>query len=347
MEAGGHVTGGRHRDRGRRRGCGNGALQAPTSWCWPAGAVNSAALLLRSANDRHPNGLANGSDVVGRHYMRPQQPGPDGTCPRSRTRPRFQKKPWPCTTGISARGRLGLPHGRDPDARQVRRRADPRQRPALGRGPCPPGMPFEVLAHHAVDLGSAAKTSSGPENRVTLEDDGQIRLTLDEKNNVEGLKRLRHDCQSRLSDLGMHQNPLVTTASTCTRGCRSARPRTRPGPSGSVRPASSALDVNCRAHELDNLYVVDAGYFPSIGAVNPSLTAIANAMRVGDHSARPARLSTPDDRTARRGRTGEACAGCGSRGRINCWHSGGPLTATAPAAGPPMSASRCFVIRGG
>ena len=48
-------------------------------------------------------------------------------------------------------------------------------------------------------------------------------------------------------------------------------------------PASSALDVNCRAHEVDNLYVVDTSFFPSIGAVNPSLTAIANALRVGDH----------------------------------------------------------------
>ena len=51
------------------------------------------------------------------------------------------------------------------------------------------------------------------------------------------------------------------------------------------RPASSALDVNCKAHDLDNLYVVDTSFFPSIGAVNPSLTAIANALRVGDHLA--------------------------------------------------------------
>jgi choline dehydrogenase-like flavoprotein len=48
-------------------------------------------------------------------------------------------------------------------------------------------------------------------------------------------------------------------------------------------PATSVLDVDCRAHELDNLYVVDTSFFPSIGAVNPSLTAIANALRVGDH----------------------------------------------------------------
>jgi len=48
-------------------------------------------------------------------------------------------------------------------------------------------------------------------------------------------------------------------------------------------PASNALDTNCKAHDLDNLYVVDTSFFPSIGAVNPSLTAIANALRVGDH----------------------------------------------------------------
>jgi choline dehydrogenase-like flavoprotein len=48
-------------------------------------------------------------------------------------------------------------------------------------------------------------------------------------------------------------------------------------------PATSVLDVNCKAHELDNLYVVDTSIFPSIGAVNPALTAMANAIRVGDH----------------------------------------------------------------
>ena len=48
-------------------------------------------------------------------------------------------------------------------------------------------------------------------------------------------------------------------------------------------PAMSVVDVNCKAHELDNLYVVDTSCFPSIGAVNPALTAIANALRVGDH----------------------------------------------------------------
>ena len=49
------------------------------------------------------------------------------------------------------------------------------------------------------------------------------------------------------------------------------------------RPGDSVLDENCKAHELDNLYVVDTSFFPSIGAVNPALTAMANAIRVGAH----------------------------------------------------------------
>ncbi len=48
-------------------------------------------------------------------------------------------------------------------------------------------------------------------------------------------------------------------------------------------PATSVLDLNCKAHDLDNLYVVDTSFMPTIGAVNPSLTAIANALRVGDN----------------------------------------------------------------
>jgi choline dehydrogenase-like flavoprotein len=47
-------------------------------------------------------------------------------------------------------------------------------------------------------------------------------------------------------------------------------------------PATSVLNLDCRAHELDNLYITDASFFPSIGAVNPTLTIIANALRVAD-----------------------------------------------------------------
>jgi choline dehydrogenase-like flavoprotein len=73
-----------------------------------------------------------------------------------------------------------------------------------------------------------------------------------------------------------------TGASTRTRACRSVRQHTSQAPSG-TDPAASALDVNCKAHDVDNIYVVDTSFFPSIAAVNASLTAIANALRVGDH----------------------------------------------------------------
>ncbi|WP_445942346.1 GMC oxidoreductase [Pseudonocardia sp. T1-2H] len=91
-------------------------------------------------------------------------------------------------------------------------------------------------------------------------------------------------CRAGSGTWACTRSTCCTTASTCTKACRSAPPRTRPAPSGSAPTRrSSALDVNCKAHELDNLYVVDTSFFPSIGAVNPSLTAIANALRVGDH----------------------------------------------------------------
>jgi choline dehydrogenase-like flavoprotein len=122
-----------------------------------------------------------------------------------------------------------------------------------------------------------------PDNRVTLEKDGRIRLTLDEKNNVEGVKRLRHTLQDMLGDLGMEHHLLdhsVYLHNAMPIGATAHQ-------AGTVRfggdPATSALDPKCKAHELDDLYVADTSFFPSIGAVNHSLTAIANALRVGDH----------------------------------------------------------------
>ena len=178
------------------------------------------------------------------------------------------------------------------DAEQIRSR-----RPALGRQACHPEMPFEVLAHHAVDFWLCGEDLPLPENRVTLEQRRpRSSLALDEKNNIEGLKRLRHKLQGMLGDLGMHEHHLLDHSIYLHKGMPIGATAHQ---AGTVRfgtdPASSALDVNCRAHDLDNLYVVDTSFFPSIGAVNPSLTAIANALRVGDHIARTTRLSRPDD----------------------------------------------------
>ncbi|MFE2534773.1 GMC oxidoreductase [Streptomyces sp. NPDC059371] len=245
------------------------------------GAVNSAALLLRSADDRHPAGLANGSDVVGRHYMRhnnlalmavSEEPNPT----------RFQKTlalhdwylgadDWEYPLG-------GIQMLGKSDADQIHGEA-PRW-----AGKASPDMPFEVLAHHAVDFWLCGEDLPLAENRVTLDKDGGIHLALDEKNNIAGLNRLRHKLQGMLGHLGMHPHRLLSHSIYLHKGMPIGATAHQ---AGTVRfgtdPASSALDVNCKAHDLDNLYVVDTSFFPSIGAVNPSLTAIANALRVGDH----------------------------------------------------------------
>lgn len=98
------------------------------------------------------------------------------------------------------------------------------------------------------------------------------------------MKRLRHKLQGTLSDLGLEPQHLLDHSSylhkTMPIGATAHQ-------AGTVRfgtdRASSVLDLMCKAHDLDNLYVVDMSFFPSIGAVNPSLTAIANALRVADH----------------------------------------------------------------
>ena len=247
------------------------------------GAVNSAVLLLNSANDLHPEGLANSSGVVGRHYMRHNNLAlmavskePNDT--------KFQKtlafNDWYLGSDDWDYPLGGVQMLGKSDAEQVRANA-PRWAGAVS-----PEMPFEVLAHHAVDFWLCGEDLPRPDNRVTVEHDGTVRLTLDEKNNIEGLKRLRHELQKRLSDLGMHEHHLLSRSVYMHKGMPIGATAHQ---AGTVRfgadPATSALDRDCKAHDLDNLYVVDTSFFPSIGAVNPSLTAIANALRVGDRIA--------------------------------------------------------------
>ncbi|MFD5567420.1 GMC family oxidoreductase [Streptomyces cadmiisoli] len=245
------------------------------------GAVNSAALLLASANERHPAGLANSSGVVGRHYMRHNNLAlmaiskePNNT--------QFQKTlalhdwylgsdDWDFPLG-------GIQMLGKSDAEQIHGEA-PRW-----AGAVTPDMPFEVLAHHAVDFWLCGEDLPRPENRVTLDSDGRIHLALDESNNTAGLDRLRHKLQHMLGHLGMHEHHLLSRSIYLHKGMPIGATAHQ---AGTVRfgddPATSALDTDCKAHDVDNLYVVDTSFFPSIGAVNPSLTAIANALRVGDH----------------------------------------------------------------
>lgn len=239
------------------------------------GAINSAALLLRSASDKHPNGLANGSRVVGRHYMAHNN-STLLAISRTPNETVFQKTialndfyhradDWDHPLGhISMIGKT------DAD---------------ILRGGAPkfaPHLALDVLARHSIDFWLTSEDLPHPENRVTVEGNGQIRISYT-PNNMEAHERLIGKLKSMLHELGledrlMHNDlylgkkiPIAGVAHQC----------------GTVRfgqdPSASALAIDCKAHEVDNLYVVDGSFFPCSSAVNPALTIYANALRVGDH----------------------------------------------------------------
>jgi choline dehydrogenase-like flavoprotein len=245
------------------------------------GAVNSAALLLRSAAATHPDGLANRSGVVGRHYMRhnnvalmavSKEPNPT----------RFQKT-LALNDWYSGSDDWDYPLG----GIQMLGKSDDvmihAQAPRWA-GKLSPDMPFEVMAHHAVDFWLCGEDLPRPDSRVTLDKTGTVHLDINEDNNVEGVKRLRHKLDGLLGRLGMHPHHLLDHSLYLHKSMPIGATAHQ---AGTVRfgtdPLDSALDPFCRAHDVDNLYVVDTSFFPSIGAVNPSLTAMANALRVGDH----------------------------------------------------------------
>ncbi|MES1209148.1 MAG: GMC oxidoreductase, partial [Pseudomonadota bacterium] len=142
---------------------------------------------------------------------------------------------------------------------------------------------LEKLAEHAVDFWLCTEDLPRPENRVTLESDGSVRLTY-AKNNQVPTKRLYDLLKSMLGKLGMHPDHLIPRNLYLKNEMDVAAVAHQVGTCRfGTDPATSVLDVNCKAHELDNLYVVDTSFFPSVSAVNPGLTAIANAIRVADH----------------------------------------------------------------
>ena len=146
-----------------------------------------------------------------------------------------------------------------------------------------PEWTLEKVARHAVDFWLSTEDLPMAENRVTLRDDGNVALAYKATNDVPK-KRLLHELKSMLKDLGMQHDHLLPRHAYLKNdipvaGCAHQAGTCRFG----TDPADSVLDTDCRAHEVDNLYVVDTSFFPSIGAVNPALTAMANAVRVGDH----------------------------------------------------------------
>lgn len=242
------------------------------------GAANSARLLLLSANDRHPNGLANGSDQVGRNYMFHNSKAMVALAHEPNTTV-FQK-----TISINdwyfGDADFNYPMGNI----QMTGKTDG----AIMKGYAPletflmPGWSMDKIAEHALDFWISSEDLPDPNNRVSITDKGQIKLSYT-ANNLTASQRLVSRLEGMLDKLYLRKH-LVERQFYIANSMGIAAVGHQAGTCrfGSD-PASSVLDLNCKAHELDNLYVVDTSFMPSIGAVNPSLTAIANALRVGTH----------------------------------------------------------------
>jgi choline dehydrogenase-like flavoprotein len=244
-----------------------------------AGASNSAKLLLASANDQHPNGLANGSDQVGRNYMYHNSKAVVALSEEGNDT-LYQK-----TLGINdfylSGPEYDFPLGNVQMVGKSNAEAMKGEEPHLTK--LAPHWTLADVARHAVDFWLTTEDLPRADNRVTLASDGNIKLSYSLTNNEEA-DRLYGELRKILNHIGfakhhvLHKNfyshmnipaaGVAHQAGTCRFG---------------EDPTTSVLDANCRAHELDNLYVVDTSFFPSIGAVNPALTAMANALRVGDH----------------------------------------------------------------
>ncbi len=244
------------------------------------GALSSALLMLRSANADHPNGLANASGLVGRNYMRHNN-SVLLAISRTPNPTKFQKTlglndfyfgadDWPYPLGhIQMVGKS--------DAVQLRGEGLP------GFLQWFPERPFEWIAEHSLDFWLTSEDLPRHENRIFYDGD-RVRLDLTQTN-LEAHQRLKAKLRQLCDKLELHphlferslylgQNiPIGGTAHQAGTLVFGTDPRT------------SVLDTNCKAHGIDNLYVTDASFFPSIGAVNPTLTIIANALRVGEHLA--------------------------------------------------------------
>ncbi len=146
-----------------------------------------------------------------------------------------------------------------------------------------PNMALDDIARHAVDFWLTTEDLPDPNNRVTLDAKGQIILSYTPNNQIPKQK-LYEQLKSMLKHMGMHPDYLIPRFAYLKSDIPIAGVAHQAGTCRFGKdPQTSVLDTNCKAHDLDNLYVVDASFFPSIGAVNPSLTVIANALRVGDH----------------------------------------------------------------
>ena len=233
-----------------------------------AGAVNSAAILLRSVHAKHPNGLANASGMVGRHYMNHNCTAVMAIRPLRANRETFQK-----TLAVNdfylGDGAGGPPLG---NLQLLGKIMEPMLRSEIRRVP---RWARAWLAAHSVDWYAMSEDLPHPESRVMVRNDGTVVLDW-RRTNVAAHETLVAKARRMLRAAGF---PIVLT--------KAFSHETPSHQCGTVRfgrdPAEAPLDPFCKAFDLDNLYVVDASFFPSSAAVNPALTVAAQALRAGEH----------------------------------------------------------------
>jgi choline dehydrogenase-like flavoprotein len=233
------------------------------------GAVNSAALLLQSACAAHPQGLGNSSGLVGRRYMAHQATMMEGFHPFRKNTTVFQK-----TVAINDFYFNG-PGSRYPLG-QIQSQGRTHGVMAQAAYPWIPEWAYATWVARGVDWLVMSEDLPHPDNRVTVEN-GRIRLTY-RRNNTAAHRMLVKEMSRILRRLGFwavvtHSHGSRNTTHQC----------------GTVvfgdDPETSVLDTYCRSHEVENLFVVDASFFPSSAAVNPALTIAAQALRVAEHMA--------------------------------------------------------------
>ena len=231
------------------------------------GAVNSAALLLRSATDRHPGGLANSSGLVGRRYMAHLATMMQCFHPFRRNRIVFQK-----TVAINDFYLQG-PEGGYPLG-QIQSQGRTHGVMAQTELPWMPLWAYNAWVARGVDWLAMSEDLPQSENRVTVEPDGRIRLNYHPNNQIAH-QRLVREVKRMLRRLGFWMTYSHKTQHNTTHQCGTL--------CFGTDPRASVLDPYCRTHDVENLFVVDASFFPSSAAVNPGLTIAAQALRVADH----------------------------------------------------------------
>ena len=132
------------------------------------------------------------------------------------------------------------------------------------------------LTARSIQICAFSEDLPDPENRVTLDEQDNISLRY-KSNNLQSNQLLANHAKKSLKGLFSHAFSITSKGKNFSQShaCGTLRFGTD--------PKTSVLNTHCRAHDVENLYVVDSSFFPSSAAVNPALTIIAQALRVGEH----------------------------------------------------------------